>query len=90
MRRDVLWSVAFAFGVGALSVPLAASAALIAQEARKVCLERYIAEKNGGTLPGGMTKARYLSQCANSIKRIAALERAQAASTQGASKPAGR
>lgn len=69
MTRDVLLSAALLLGLAAS--PASASPA---QDAKKICLERYTIEKNGGTLPDGMAKSKYMSQCTNSIKRIAALE----------------
>ena len=78
MTRDVCLSAAIAFGIVASLAPLPAAGASVAQDARKICLERYELEKSGGTVPGGMTKSKYVSQCTNSIKRHAALESAQA------------
>ncbi len=75
MTRDVCLSAAIALGF-ALSPAMAASAPA-AQEAKKICLERYNLEKSGGTLPDGMAKSKYMSQCTNSIRRIAALQNAQ-------------
>lgn len=56
--------------VGVLAISSAASA----QDAQKICLERYNLEKEGGTIPVGMSKAKYMSQCTNSIRRRAKLE----------------
>jgi len=103
VTRHVRLSAALAFGVTVSFAPLAASGASIAQEAQKICLERYNAEKAGGTLPDGMAKSKYMSQCTKSIKRNAELEAAlnqdaaaqQASTTRGttttatSSKPAG-
>lgn len=77
MTRDLLLSATIAFGLAATLAPLAAASAANAQDAKKICLERYNLEKSGGTLPDGMAKSKYMSQCTNSIKRIAALEGAQ-------------
>ena len=72
---------ALAFGAG-FSASAAASAALQA-EARKVCLEQYNAEKNGGTVPAGMSKSKYLSQCTRGYVRNAELEAKLAQATAG-------
>ena len=56
-------------------------------DAQKVCLDRYNVEKSGGSLPVGMSKSKYLSQCANSIRRAAKLE--QELATQDDSGDAG-
>ena len=57
------------------------------QEAKKTCLERYNAEQQGGTIPAGMSKSKYLSQCVNSMRRNAELEKdlAEQTTTQAGS-----
>lgn len=57
-----------------IAVTLAPAMATSTEEAKKICLERYNLEKEGGSIPVGMTKAKYMSQCTNSIKRNAQLE----------------
>jgi hypothetical protein len=75
---------AIAIGVALASVP-AATYAFDAKAAHQTCLERYNIEKEGGTIPGGMAKAKYLSQCTNSMRRSAEIERelAQDQASQG-------
>lgn len=54
------------------SLALAATAAnATAEDARKVCLERYDVEKSGDTIPRGMSKSTYMNQCTGSIRRAA-------------------
>lgn len=62
--------------VSAIAVAATLSPALATsnEDAKKICLERYNLEKEGGTIPVGMTKAKYMSQCTNSIRRQAKLE----------------
>jgi len=81
MKRG-MWLMA----VGVCGVVFAASQshASPAQDARKVCLERYNVEKAGGTLPAGMSKAKYLTQCTTSILRNAKLEAELKAADQNA------
>ena len=82
MTRDVLLSAALILGLAAS--PAIAASSTPAQDAKKICLERYTIEKNGGTLPDGMAKSKYMSQCTNSIKRIAALEAQNRTTSRGA------
>lgn len=56
-----------------LSLSAAANAA-VAQDAVKICTERYNTEKAGGTIPVGMSKSKYMSQCTGSMRRAAKLE----------------
>ena len=92
MTRDVGLSAAIALGLLAALVPAHAS---VAQDAKKICLERYNVEKDGGTLPAGMAKAKYLKQCTTSYVRNAALEiqtakdSTQSAATSGTQRTAG-
>ena len=75
-----------AFGVTVLGAPSVASA-FDAQAAKKTCLENYNAEKDAGTIPAGMPKSKYVSQCTNSMRRNAELEK-QLADSQVQSTPA--
>ena len=59
----------------------AAANATVSQDALKVCTERYNTEKDGGTIPVGMSKSRYMSQCMGSMRRAAKLEQDLAAGT---------
>ena len=68
MTRDVLYATAIAMG---LVLPAAAATV---QDAQKICTERYNIEKNGGTIPVGMSKSKYMNQCTGSIRRAAKLE----------------
>lgn len=74
MKRIALSAVVTVSGlVGLVSLAQTAQASL-AQEAKKICIERYNVEKAGGTLPAGMPKSKYLSQCTRSFIRNAQLE----------------
>lgn len=80
------WLASLAFGVTVLGAPSIASA-FDAQAAKKTCLENYNAEKDAGTIPAGMPKSKYVSQCTNSMRRNAELEK-QLADSQVQSTPA--
>jgi len=80
------WLASLAFGVTVLGAPSVASA-FDAQAAKKTCLENYNAEKDAGTIPAGMPKSKYVSQCTNSMRRNAELEK-QLADSQVQSTPA--
>jgi hypothetical protein len=56
----------------ALMLTTAANAA--GDTPQKICLDRYNTEQASGTIPKGMWKSKYLSQCAASIRRQAKLE----------------
>ena len=71
MTRDVLYATAIAIGFASTLTATAATT----QDALKVCTERYNIEKNGGTIPVGMSKSQYMNQCTGSIRRAAKLER---------------
>ena len=71
MKRR-MWLMAVS--VGGVMLAIGPSHASPAQDAKNVCLERYEVEKKGGTLPAGMSKAKYLTQCTTSILRNAKLE----------------
>jgi hypothetical protein len=73
MRSFTRLATFAAIGVAISLSPSSASTAG-AQDPKKICLERYNLEKEGGTIPVGMTKAKYMSQCTNSIRRQAKLE----------------
>lgn len=66
-------SAVIALGLSASVVALPVAAASVTQEAKKVCTERYNAEKDGGTLPVGMPKSKYMSQCTKGYVRTAQL-----------------
>ena len=66
MRFLVLTAAVLALG--------AAANAAVAQDAIKICTERYNTEKAGGTIPVGMSKSKYMSQCTGSMRRAAKLE----------------
>ena len=70
MTRDVLYATAIAMGF----VVVLPAAAGTTQDALKICTERYNIEKNGGTIPVGMSKSKYMNQCTGSIRRAAKLE----------------
>lgn len=80
------WLTSLAFGLTVFGAP-AVAAAFDVQAAKKTCLENYNAEKDAGTIPAGMAKARYINQCTNSMRRDAELEK-QLANTQAAAPPA--
>jgi hypothetical protein len=82
VTRDVLYATAIALGF-ALVLPATAGAAA-SQDPLKICTERYNLEKNGGSIPVGMSKSKYMSQCTGSIRRAAKLEQElQETSEQG-------
>lgn len=68
MKRHAVRLVAVAFGTAlAMSTAIAPLAAAQTQsqtsKAREACTERWDEEVKGNTVPGGMTRAKYLSQC---------------------------
>ena len=72
MARGGVWLIAMsACGLVAALSPGQASPA---QDAKKVCLDRFEIEKAGGTLPIGMNKTEYVNQCTLSILRNAKLD----------------
>jgi len=73
-RKGFSALVMVGLGLVGWTMPLSVAWASLAQEAKKVCLERYNAEKDGGTLPAGMPKSKYMSQCTRSFVRNAQLE----------------
>ena len=78
--------VACAIGLTLVAGP--AMASFNAQEAKKTCATRYDREKEGGTLPAGMAKSKYLSQCVNGMRRDAELEESLAAGGTPSAAPA--
>jgi hypothetical protein len=80
------WLASLAFGLTVLGAPAVATA-FDAQAAKKTCLEHYNAEKDAGTIPAGMPKSKYISQCSNSMRRNAELEK-QLANRQADAAPA--
>jgi len=63
-----------AFSVVGMAATLVPSAASIHDDARKICLERYVEEKAGNSVPAGMSKERYLRQCQGSYVKTASRE----------------
>jgi hypothetical protein len=82
-HRTALLGLSFAALVSIGSLPAGAS---VAQDAQKICLERYNVEKAGNTIPAGMPKSKYMSQCTKSVVRNAQIEEdlANDAASQGA------
>ena len=81
MKRG-LWLIAASVCGGMFAIGLGHASP--AQDAKKVCAERYEVEKKGNTLPAGMSKAKYLTQCTTSILRNAKLEAELKAQDQSA------
>src|SRR5262249_43617660 len=79
VKRDLLCIQTILIAVACVALPMSEAQASLAQDAKKVCLERYNAEKEGGTLPDGMSKSKYMSQCTRSFVRNAQLEAKEAA-----------
>ena len=63
-----------AFSVVGLAATLAPAAASIHDDAKKICLGRYVEEQAGNSVPTGMTKERYLRQCQSSYVKSASRE----------------
>lgn len=76
MRKLVL-------SAAAVLITSTAAYASSTQDAQKTCIERYNTEKSGGTIPVGMSRSKYLSQCVGSIRRAAKLEQELADGTAG-------
>ena len=75
MTRTAHRTASIALGFAALlSVGFAPARASVAEDAKKICLERYNVEQASGTIPAGMPKAKYMKQCTTSIVRNAQLE----------------
>ena len=73
MKRVKLCS-SVAFGVAVAFATLSAASASVYDDARRICNERYEAEKTGGSVPAGMSKSKYLSQCQGGYVRSIKLE----------------
>lgn len=65
-------SLAIAGSIFALTANVAMAS--VYDDAKKVCLERYNDELKSGSVPKGMNKTRYLTQCQNSYVRSVKLE----------------
>ena len=89
MTRDVRLCAAIAVGFAFSLAPLPASATSITEDAKKVCIERYNLEKDGGSLPKGMAKSKYMSQCTKGYVRTAQLEASLAQQGTSANSQAG-
>ena len=81
-HRTALLGLSFAALVSIGSLPAGAS---VAQDAQKICLERYNVEKAGNTIPAGMPKSKYMSQCTKHVVSNAQIEEdlAKDAASQG-------
>lgn len=64
----------------------AVGASFDAAAARKTCQDRYADEQKSGTIPVGMSKSKYVSQCTNSLRRDFQLEQ-QLATQAGVQAP---
>ena len=73
MTRNVRYLAAVALGFAVLTAP-ATAAAFDYKKANKICVERYNIEKEGGTVPAGMPKSKYVSQCTRAMRRNAKLQ----------------
>lgn len=74
VKRNTFSALVLVLGLAGWTMLLPEAHASLAQEAKKICLERYNVEKEGGTLPAGMPKSKYVSQCTRSFIRNAQLE----------------
>ena len=74
VTRDVRLCAAIAVGFAVSFAPLSAGATSVTEDAKKVCIERYNMEKDGGSLPKGMAKSKYMSQCTKGYVRTVQLE----------------
>jgi len=71
VTRDVRYLAAVALGLAVLATP---ATAFDYKKASKICVERYNVEKEGGTVPAGMPKSKYVSQCTRAMRRNAKLQ----------------
>jgi hypothetical protein len=78
------WLTAIAFGLIFAAGPSLA-VAFDSKAARTTCNAQYEREKEGGTIPAGMAKSKYVTQCVNGMRRTAELE--QELSAGSATKP---
>ena len=67
------WLTAIAFGLIITAGPSFAIA-FDGKAARTKCTAQYEREKEGGTIPAGMAKSKYVTQCVNGMRRTAELE----------------
>lgn len=74
------WLSALAIGLTCAAAP-AIAASFDVKAAQKTCTDLYNAEKETGTIPAGMPKSKYVSQCTNSMRRTAELDKELAAQT---------
>ena len=81
------WLTAIAFGLILAAGP-SLGATFDAKAARKTCTAQYEREKEGGTIPAGMAKAKYVSQCVNSMRRDWDLQQRLATNDTPAAAPA--
>jgi hypothetical protein len=72
------WLSALVVGLACTVLP-ATAATFDVKAAKKTCLDLYNAEKESGTIPAGMPKSKYVSQCTNSMRRSAELDKELAA-----------
>jgi hypothetical protein len=80
--------LALAVGLVCTTTPVLA-ATFDVKAARKTCTDLYNAEKESGTIPAGMPKSKYVSQCTNSMRRSAELEKELASTPAAPAAPAG-
>jgi hypothetical protein len=80
VTRDVHLLAAVAMGFAVLALPATATA-FDSKKANKICVDRYNIEKESGTVPAGMPKSKYVSQCTRAMKRNAQLQAELAAQT---------
>lgn len=78
----IRWFAAFAFGL-VLAFEPATAATFDAQAAKKTCVDQYNREKEGGTIPAGMAKSKYVNQCFSSMRKNAQLEQQLAEEQSG-------
>lgn len=73
MTRTRIFSSVLVAGsvLAGAALPAASS---VYEDAKKVCLERFNDEQKSGSVPKGMNKSRYLSQCQRSYVRSVQLE----------------
>lgn len=72
------WLPVLAIGLTCAVAP-ATAATFDVKAAKQTCLDLYNAEKESGTIPAGMPKTKYVSQCTNSMRRSAELDKELAA-----------
>ena len=72
----VQFLMSLALGTAGVIAAMAPAQASVADDARRICTERFASEQAGGTIPTGMTKAQYLRQCQGSFVKNARLTNA--------------